>query len=125
MKKGLRKNKKGFTLIELIIVIAILAILAAVAIPSFVGLQAEAERGRNIGNATAIVTAINAYNAIYPDAICDSTADADLQLVKNKDLWPKGMTNESEALGYVSVASDGLATVINTAAASSSSPAES
>lgn len=111
MKKGFRKNKKGFTLVELIIVIAILAILAAVAVPSFIGLQAEAERGRNIGSATAIVTAINAYNAMYPDAQIDDTATASIDLVKGKNLWPKGMTgpNETAALLRVSFDADGIA----------------
>lgn len=33
MKKRLQKSKKGFTLVELIIVIAVLAILAAIAVP--------------------------------------------------------------------------------------------
>ncbi|MBI9014340.1 MAG: prepilin-type N-terminal cleavage/methylation domain-containing protein [Clostridiales bacterium] len=34
-----KMNKKGFSLIELIVVIAILAIIAAVAIPRFAGIQ--------------------------------------------------------------------------------------
>ncbi|WP_415337503.1 prepilin-type N-terminal cleavage/methylation domain-containing protein, partial [Clostridium perfringens] len=36
------KKKKGFTLIELIIVIAIIAILAAIAIPNFLSIQRKA-----------------------------------------------------------------------------------
>ena len=36
------KRKKGFTLIELIIVIAIIAILATIAIPNFLAIQRKA-----------------------------------------------------------------------------------
>ncbi len=35
--KSLRKNKKAFTLVELIVVLAILAIMIAVTVPSFIG----------------------------------------------------------------------------------------
>lgn len=47
------KSNKGFTLIELVLVIVILAILAAVAVPRFVDLRTEARKasGRGVGGA--------------------------------------------------------------------------
>jgi prepilin-type N-terminal cleavage/methylation domain-containing protein len=99
MKKTLRKNKKGFTLIELIIVIAILAILAAIAIPNFIGLTDQARDAKAVGNANAIVTAINANNSMPSDA-SDIITSADLAsfaanaATKAGSLWPVGLTND-------------------------------
>lgn len=39
-----RFNKKGFTLVEIIVVLVILAILAAIAVPSVLGYVEEAKK---------------------------------------------------------------------------------
>lgn len=54
-----RRRAKGFTLIELVIVIAIIGILSAVAIPKFIDLQSNAQSAAT----NAIAGALGAANA--------------------------------------------------------------
>lgn len=55
------RGSKGFTLIELMIVVAIIGILAAIAIPNFVAMQLRAKRSELPTNVDAIRTAEKAY----------------------------------------------------------------
>ena len=66
MKK--RNTRKGFTLIELIVVIAILAILAAVAVPSFIGITDRANTQVEVTTAQMYASAINIHNNFNPDS---------------------------------------------------------
>jgi len=59
------KNKKGFTLIELMIVVAIIGILAAIAIPDFLKFQARAKQSEAKTNLGAIFTTQVSYFGEY------------------------------------------------------------
>ena len=55
------RSRKGFTLIELMIVVAIIGILAAIAIPNFLKFQAKSKTSEAKTNLKAIYTAETAY----------------------------------------------------------------
>lgn len=58
-----RSAERGFTLIELMIVVAIIAILAAVLIPNFVNARAQAQTSACESNLRSIATALELYYA--------------------------------------------------------------
>ena len=79
-----RNNKKGFTIVELVIVIAVIAILAAVLIPTFAGIIRKA-------NLSADMQAVRQMNsALMADGVSTPTDILNLHEV----LAEQGMTSE-------------------------------
>ena len=65
------KNKKGFTLVELVVVIAILGILAGIAIPRFMDATASARGSKIVADLRTIDSSVSMYYAKtgnYPSA---------------------------------------------------------
>ena len=85
----MRRRQKGFSLIELMIVVAIILIITAIAIPNLLGARMSANEASAVSSIRALNTACITYNATYnigfpaalsnlgPAAVADYTA-ADL-----------------------------------------------
>lgn len=58
MKKLIKKDQKGFTLVEVIVVLVILAIMAAVLIPSLIGYIDKSRQNTVVSETRSIVTAV-------------------------------------------------------------------
>lgn len=72
MMKLLCKNHKGFTLIELMIVIAIIGVLAAIAIPNFNRARKNAKAKACLANMRTIETAVETYNIEHLEEVMTS-----------------------------------------------------
>ncbi len=75
MKRYLNKiirNKKGFTLLELVIVITILGILISLAVPKYMGIKTEAENNAKKATARIIASAVTMAKTLEGEALTNS-----------------------------------------------------
>jgi len=61
MLQKLNKNRGGFTLVEIMIVIAIIALLAAIAVPGFLRARKRAQASRVLNDLRLIDSAVDQY----------------------------------------------------------------
>jgi len=77
-----RMKRKGFTLIELMIVISIIGVLAAIAVPSFTAVRIKSNRRACHANQKTILGALEMYNLDEGKALVIS-GNTELDLLKN------------------------------------------
>lgn len=63
--KRRKRNRKGFSLIELLIVVAIILIIAAIAIPNFLRAKMAANQATAVQNLRTITSAAATYSSTY------------------------------------------------------------
>lgn len=83
-----KMNRKGFTLVEIMIVVAIIGLLAAIAIPNFVRARAQAQTNACIANLKQIQGAVQVW-AIDTGAESTSTPAATSDLAPYIKSWPR------------------------------------
>ena len=95
----IRKTKKGFTIVELVIVIAVIGVLTAILVPTFISLTAKANKASDNSLVANLNTALKmqeaedgAKNATMHDAVMDLDAqgfDLGKLVTKSKEalLW--------------------------------------
>lgn len=103
MKKG---KKKGFTLLELVVVIAILAILLAIAIPAYTGYREKAEEQAFNANVKTLETA--AAIALSDPEVTSISWSADSGQDQWKELlndgkWPENIDSVTGTAGNITV----------------------
>lgn len=106
---SIRKNNRGFTIVELLIVIVVIGILAALVIVTYNGIQQKArdtERKTDINAVASHMEAYNAQNGSYPAMAEVNTAA--WRAINTKGLDPAALQDpkgSSQALAAASTSS--------------------
>ena len=95
LQKMTRTNEKGFTLIELMIVIAIIGILAAIAIPNFISYRNKSFCSGTESDAGSIAAALANYFAIPTHTALPTVAQLGVSLTNKNSAAVSGTANST------------------------------
>lgn len=106
--KALKKDAKGFTLIELMVVVIILGVLAAVAIPLYTGYIKNARTSEGVARLGAIMTAAKAYYQRFSRWPADPSDDGFYADFTNTEHFSYSIDSGGGGTGSFGLAADGL-----------------
>ena len=111
------KTKKGFTLVELLLVVLIISVLASIVVPRMSGAAAGAANAKDDANWANLIRALELYasnnnNGSYP---ADQAA-FDNDILKSKTYFPHGEPVCPHGASYVYIATSGQETITKHAA---------
>lgn len=86
LSKMKRTEEKGFTLVELMIVIAIIGILASIAVPNFVSYRKRAYNASANADAANAYRAYTAFRSAHPDTTASIASLESYGFRKSKDV---------------------------------------
>lgn len=97
-------NQKGFTLVEIMIVVAIIGMLAAIAIPNFVKARTTAQMNACINNLRMIDSAIQEWATEMKKGETTAVTFADISsYMKNSVVCPAGGTTFADSYSITTV----------------------
>ncbi|CDT90720.1 Fimbrial protein precursor [Vibrio coralliirubri] len=106
--KNKRTNQKGFTLIELMIVVAIIGVLSAIAVPAYKDYVSKSELASGFATIKSVITPAELY--VQENGVISSASPSDL-----------GVSASSNSLGVLSITTTGIVFTHNNGAVSGAS----
>jgi len=95
-------NRRGFTLIELMIVVAVIAILTTIAVPLYQNIQSRARTAKAQADVRSIASAIVQYSAYcggYPGRAGDTCTPGGAALTAGQGLLAMQVSSEGQTAG--------------------------